>query len=193
MCRAGRSEAIDEQGWCPDHRPWTLSSMTAMATAWANSTTRGRGELQRAFRWRSQGAERVTAGGCIRRTLPSSDFRPAPHPLCPLPAGEELHRTLERRRRACSHTKRESITTSTVGHVPHALECCCRRARAPLAGAPPHRSSAGGERDEEDLYGEDKSLRVFLQIFMTTEGVWTQVAQYNKFGVLYFNFTSLWT
>jgi hypothetical protein len=28
---------------------------------------------------------------------------------------------------------------------------------------------------------EDKNLRVFLHICMTTEGVWTQVAQLNKF------------
>jgi hypothetical protein len=32
-----------------------------------------------------------------------------------------------------------------------------------------------------------------LHMCMTTEGVWTQVAQHNKFGVLDFDFTSSWT
>jgi hypothetical protein len=150
-----------------------------MVMARTNTTTRGRGELQRAFRWRSQGGKRVTTGGRIQLTLPSCDLRPAPHPLCPLPAGKELHRTSEHRRRTRAHTECESFVAATVGQVPRALECCCRRVRASLAGVPPppHGSSTGGERgkrDEEDLYGEeDKNLRVFLHMCMTTEGVWT--------------------
>jgi hypothetical protein len=70
-------------------------------------------------------------------------------------------------------------------------------------GPAPHGSSSGArercvrereERDKEVLYGEeDKNLRVFLHMCMTTEGVWTQVAQHNKFGVLDFDFASLWT
>jgi hypothetical protein len=59
---------------------------------------------------------------------------------------------LERRRRTRSPTKCESFTATIAGHVPHTLECCCRRARAPLSGAPPppHGSSAGGEREERE-------------------------------------------
>jgi hypothetical protein len=50
------------------------------------------------------------------------------------------------------------------------------------------------ERDKEDLYGEeDKNSRVLLHTCMTTEGLWTQVAQHNNFGVLDFDFTSSWT
>jgi hypothetical protein len=71
-------------------------------------------------------------------------------------------------------------------------------------GSAPHGSSTWGagalcqrkreERDKEDLYGkEDKNLRVCLHMCMTTEGVWTQVAQHNKFGVLDLDFASSWT
>jgi hypothetical protein len=64
-----------------------------------------------------------------------------------------------------------------------ARECCVRE-----------RERERGERDKDDLYGEeDKNLRVFLHMCMTTEGVWTQVAQHNKLGVLDFDFASSWT
>jgi hypothetical protein len=52
-----------------------------------------------------------------------------------------------------------------------------------------------GERYEKDMDGEeDKKSRVFfLHICMITEGVWTQVAQVNKFGEPDFHFASSWT
>jgi hypothetical protein len=51
-----------------------------------------------------------------------------------------------------------------------------------------------GESDEEDVDIEDeKTQGLFLHIFMPLEGVWTKVAQLNKFRVLDFDFASSWT
>jgi hypothetical protein len=51
-----------------------------------------------------------------------------------------------------------------------------------------------GERvDDEDIDGEEDKKKGSICIYVTTEGVWIQVAHLSKFGVPNFDFASSWT